>query len=78
MKELIKMYPELGEVLADFENRLSYLANSQPYQKEPPKEPEPEEPWVSKQWDVVNQLRAKVNYLQGKVNAKYDKKQDGF
>ena len=30
LSDLIRAYPELGEVLANTENRLSYLENSQP------------------------------------------------
>ncbi|KKN60903.1 hypothetical protein LCGC14_0527740, partial [marine sediment metagenome] len=33
---------------------------------------EPEERWVNKQWDVINQLRAMVLYLQEKVNKSTD------
>jgi len=35
LRELIKMYPGLGEVFADMENRLSYLENSQDTHREP-------------------------------------------
>jgi len=44
LRDLIKMYPGLGEVLADFENRISTLENSQNIYREPTKpEPEPQE-----------------------------------
>ncbi len=74
---MIKSWEELGEYLGDVENRLSRIENSQHCHQEPAKEPEPEERWVSKQWDVVNQLRGGFLHLQEKVNKKYDK-QDGF
>ncbi|KKN60088.1 hypothetical protein LCGC14_0535570 [marine sediment metagenome] len=82
-KELVRECPELGEAFAEFENRISYLENSQPYhqeaatiqsQNENPTLKEAAEPWASKQWDVINQLRAMVLYLQEKVNKSTDKK----
>jgi len=39
---MIKSFEELGEILAEFENRLSYLENSQPYKLDPEK-PDPVE-----------------------------------
>ena len=57
LRDLIEQYPELGDVFADFENRILFLENSQPYNKpEPIPEPEPE-PWTKRQWDSVQQLR---------------------
>ena len=35
LRELIKMYPGLGELFADMENRISYLENSQDIHQEP-------------------------------------------
>ncbi len=83
LKDLIRMYPQLGEAFAEFENRISYLENSQPYhleaatiqsRNENPTLKEAAEPWADKQWDVINQLRAMVLYLQEKVNKSLDKK----
>ncbi len=77
-RELVKECPELGEAFAEFENRISYLENKLPYHEEAAKEaieePVTEGRWVSKQWDVVNQLRSMVLYLQEKVNKSTDKK----
>ena len=47
LRELIKQYPELGDLLAEYENRLSYLEASQPYCKEPEKEIMPEAHYIS-------------------------------
>jgi uncharacterized coiled-coil protein SlyX len=35
LKNLIREYPELGDVLAEYENRLAFLEASQLYSKEP-------------------------------------------
>ncbi|KKM60008.1 hypothetical protein LCGC14_1546160 [marine sediment metagenome] len=79
----VQSWEELGKALAEFENRISYLENSQPYhqeaatiqsQNENPTLKEAAEPWADKQWDVINQLRAMVLYLQEKVNKSLDKK----
>lgn len=40
---MIKNFPQLGEVLAEFENRISKLENSQPYGKEEQEQPRPVE-----------------------------------
>ena len=34
LQELIRQYPELGDALAEFENRISFLENSLPYYQE--------------------------------------------
>ncbi len=74
LKELINQYPELGDVFAEFENRISSLENSLPYHHEEPKseiqpvfKPRP----VDKE---IDQLKAMVLYLQNKVNTLTDKK----
>ena len=79
---MIKSWEELGDYLAEIENRISYLENSQgaatiQSQNENPTHEEAAESWSSKQWDVVNQLRSMVLYLQEKVNRITDKKAVG-
>ena len=70
LKQLIRQYPELGDVFADFEGRLLYLENSQ--LPELPEEPisisKDDEPLSKKRWDIINQLRAEVKHLSSKVN----------
>ena len=76
LRDLILMYPELGEVLAEIENRLLYLEHSQPI-RDLELEPKPsivEPEWTSKQWDTITQLKSMVLYLQEKVNTLTDKK----
>ena len=77
MRELIRQYPELGEVFAEFENRISYLENSQSYHKEeseseiqPVFRPRP----VDKELD---QLKAGFIHLQNKLNEYIDKNKNG-
>jgi len=68
LKELIRHYPELGDLFAEWENRISFLENSIPYQKEEQPKPElKEEPWSNKQRDTVNQIRLQCQYLRGKL-----------
>jgi hypothetical protein len=43
LKDLVKEYPELGDALAYFENRITYLDNSISYQQEV-KQAKPPEP----------------------------------
>lgn len=70
LKQLIKQYPELGDVFADFETRLLFLENSLPndpiseqiYQKSE----QPEKPWFKQQWEIINQLRGMVQFLYSK------------
>jgi len=70
LKQLIRQYPELGDVFADFETRLLFLENSLPnapnneqiYQKSE----QSEEPWSKNQWDIINQLRGMVQFLYSK------------
>ncbi len=68
---MITNWEELGEILAEFENRLSSLENSQHFHE--PEEyseietltPEPE--FVKRQWDIVNQLRGEMRFLSSKI-----------
>jgi len=76
---MITSWEELGEALAEIENRLSYLEMNQNNTQvsnleerilnleqllESFKIPE----WTRQQWDIVDQLRNKTLYLQNKVN----------
>jgi hypothetical protein len=68
LKELIRQYPELGEVFAELENRISYLENSLTYHQEEPKleiqpvfKPRP----VDKE---IDQLKAGYLHLENKIN----------
>jgi len=68
LKELIRQYPELGEALAEFENRISHLENSLPYHQEQPKSeiqpvfrPRP----VDKE---IDQLKVGYIHLQNKLD----------
>ena len=71
LKQLIRQYPELGDIFADFENRLSLIENSLPnkipsgetFTQSPDSTTLKEEPWSKEQWDVVNQLRGMVKFL---------------
>ena len=58
LKQLIKRYPELGDELAEFENRLLFLENSLPYKQEEKTKEQPIEPeWTRRQWAIVLQLK---------------------
>lgn len=60
---------EIQEMLAEFENRISYLENSLPFHSDP--EPTPvykDTEWTNRQWDAVKQLKAQVIHLTTKVN----------
>jgi len=74
LKDLIRQYPELGDVFAEFENRILFLENSLPYHIEEPKieiqpifKPRP----VDKE---IDQLKAGFIHLQNKLNEHLDKK----
>ncbi len=74
------MSPEqLGEILADFEIRISTLENSMPYHREDIAviKESPEPAWSKKQWDTVQQLHAQVLYLQKQVKELAIKKKKG-
>lgn len=75
---MITSFEELGEVLAEFENRLSYLENSQTSLREPKvAEPQQVEHIVrhsdmSKQdFDELRRLKREVEYLKGKKKETY-------
>ena len=64
---------ELGDIVAEHENRISFLENSLPgsamsYQEKPP-EAKPEKPWTKRQWAVVQQLRGEMANLKRKLIA---------
>jgi len=78
LKDLIRQYPELGDVFANFENRLLYLENSQPYHRDPEQPKlEPEIPDILELRQLKHQIeQAKAGYLhlQNKLNDYIDKK----
>lgn len=57
LKDLIKIYPELGDELAEISNRLSFLENSlpSPVGEMPQKIEEPK--WIRRQWATVLSLK---------------------
>ena len=59
VKELIKQYPELGELLAEYENRLLFLEGSLPLQieEDETKVVYQDIEFTQRQWDAVNQLK---------------------
>jgi len=69
-----KTLVEIQELLADFENRISFLENSLSGSAMTPREEESQEvmmqqspePWNKNQWDIVNQLRGELLNLKGK------------
>ena len=70
LQDLIKQYPLLGEHLAEIENRISFLENSQcniPVTQESEVVTEPEPQWSKRQWDYVKQLKSRVIHFEGKV-----------
>ena len=81
LKDLIRQYPELGDVFANFENRLLYLENSQPYHRDPEQpKPEPEIPNIPEVRQLkyqVEQAKAGYLHLQNKLNEHLDKKKTG-
>jgi len=74
---------EIQELLAEHENRISFLENSLPGSAMTPKEeeereaPSNEQPWTTKQWDIVNQLRGELRHLKSKVIALEENKGRG-
>lgn len=85
IRNLIKEHPELGECLAEFESRISYLENSQSYsslgEKEPPL-PTTTDRLSNKERDIIANLRALVYHLEKKLNEHLDasmkKKKDSY
>lgn len=71
--------PELYDILADYETRLCYLENLTPYRKEEIETPI-EIPKVNVLFEItrlserIQQLEARMLYLQNKVNELYIKK----
>jgi hypothetical protein len=71
---------ELGNWLAEMENRVSFLESSLPGSAlsytPPEEEPKPikNEPWTANQWDIINQLRGEMAFLRNKVNEIADKR----
>jgi len=78
LHELIREYPELGEALAEFENRVSYLENSLPVHREEQQIPVYQDiQWTSRQWDKVQQLEAELLWRR-KRDAETSKEIDKF
>ena len=75
LKDLIRQYPELGNVFAEFENRISFLENSLSYQEEPKTEIQPifrPRP-VDKE---IDQLKADFIRFRNQFNEHLDKGKD--
>lgn len=73
---MIKSFEELGEVLAEWENRVSTLENSG-HSHEPEREPETQtivRGLTRQERDEFNQLKSKMLWLQNKANERFDKK----
>ena len=66
------MEEDIREILAEHENRISFLENSLPgsaMSYKPEDEPQKEtkqEPWSKRQWNVVQQLRGEMANLKSK------------
>ena len=76
-RQLVTEYPELGDILADFESRILFLENSLarpsnlslPIEnKTPPEQPK----FDNHQWDTVQQLKGQIIHLQNKLNEHID------
>ena len=74
-QELVAEYPELGDIIARFENEISYLHNSMPNTEKIYENicSAPDEPWSKRQWDYVQQLHGLVLHLQRQLNEHLDK-----
>ncbi len=78
---MIKSFEELGDVLAEFENRIKTLENSMPFYEV---EPEPKEVKVEhhhynhslskKEWDDMEQTRLRTIHLEKRIKQLQDKK----
>jgi len=63
LQDLIKECPELGEVLAEFENRISFLESSLPYpvsKEEPIRE--------ERAYQDLRPIKSEVNHILNKIN----------
>ena len=76
---------EIQYLLAEHENRISFLENSLPGSAMTPMEKAqevkeiPEKPWGKNQWDRVNQLEARFLNLLGKfLDLEKQLKKEGF
>jgi len=74
------MNSEIGDILAEFENRISTLEmlHTQSYSsyKETKIEPQPKKETFSN--SAITELKSKFLYLQNKLNAHLDKKKRSF
>jgi len=67
LHELIREYPELGEVFAELENRIGYLENSQTTTANEETTPVYEDTqWTNRQWDKVQQLDGRTRHIERK------------
>ncbi len=65
-EELIKQCPAIGDILAEFENRISYLENAMPGERMPEEAPvTPKVTPAPPSSQEIEQLTAKVRYLSG-------------
>ncbi len=57
---MITTFQELGDILAEFENRISAIENALPNVHPGIKDVQTEPQWVASQWDKVQQLHSEV------------------
>ncbi len=76
---MIKSWEELGDALADFENRILTLEMSQPYSRieEPLPVRESVTSLTSKEWDAINQLKGMQLHLDKKLSSLLERKAKG-
>lgn len=65
---MIHNWQELGEELAEFENRIALIENSMPNHREEQEERQPEPEWLVNQWDIVQQLQSEIRGWRTKYN----------
>jgi len=72
LRDLIRQYPELGDVFADFETRLLRMENSLPYAPNLDVKPKPNlkskpELWVKRLWNKFNRIEASLKHVRKTV-----------
>ncbi len=84
-RRIVRDYPEFGELLAEFENRISHLENSQPYhrvEETAPPLPATTDRLSNKERDIIARWRAMVLHIEKKLNEHIDaskkKKKDSY
>jgi len=71
---MIKTWEELGDALAEFENRVSTLEYSVPYAREDKPTPVPEgKKLTEREWGELQQIKSRLSFLQEKLNNHLDK-----